>query len=115
MTFMPETQALNPRYEVQMWGKVQGVAQVKYFEAGARAAVRPEDLACASALWNCSTEFESCSEYLGKANLSIHMLAAVCVYSGIIINTLSEQSICRDTCNTEQRTSDFLFMAQESD
>lgn len=54
--------------------------------------------ACANVLWNSSTEFENYSEYLKKVNLSIHMLAVVCVYSGVIpILYLSELGIPAET------------------
>lgn len=49
--------------------------------------------ACANVLWNSSTEFENYNEYQEKVNLSTYVLAVVCVYSVIIVHTLSEQSI----------------------
>lgn len=56
--------------------------------------------ACANAFWNCSAEFENHSEYLAKANVSIHMLAVACVYSGATTRTVvGVKHVCRDTCN----------------
>lgn len=46
--------------------------------------------ASANALWNSSTGFENYKECLEKVNLRIYTFAVVCIYSGVIIQTLGE-------------------------
>lgn len=43
--------------------------------------------------WNFSTGFENYRESLAKVNLHIYTFAVVCIYNGVIIQTLSEQSL----------------------
>ena len=47
----------------------------------------------AGVLWNFSTGFGNYKEPLEKVNLHIYTFAVVCIYNGVIIQTLSERSL----------------------